>query len=211
MNHPKKPISKIVKYFREISVIVIGVAITLFASNLISNRGVKKDIALSMNAIKIELERNADAFEQYAKLLQKSVRYAHYVRTHNKETVDKDSIEYYAYSGSDGIGWGNPNSHVIPITNAFETLKVSGTMRYISNKEILESIWGIYNGMENAQKFIDKGYEVKGAISMSELQSPEGQGAFPLKLFYTLGWPIHMEEICRYMAEDIREVLLKLE
>ena len=49
-----KSIEKIGKYLREISVVVIGVAITLFASFLLTNSNEKKDIALYLSSLKME-------------------------------------------------------------------------------------------------------------------------------------------------------------
>ena len=92
---------------------MIGVAITLFASNLISDRSVKRDVSLSLNAIKIELKTNANAFENYANGLRKSVGYSNYVLSHDDKSVSKDSIDYYAYSNQDGIGWGEINSQTL--------------------------------------------------------------------------------------------------
>ena len=48
-------IKKIGKFVREISVIVIGVAITLSASYWLSDRNEKRDMALYLTAIKMEL------------------------------------------------------------------------------------------------------------------------------------------------------------
>jgi len=71
MNTQKISMSKFGKYLLEVSIVVIGVAITLCVGYWISMRSVKKDVALSLNAIKIELEQNANAFDNYAKGLKK--------------------------------------------------------------------------------------------------------------------------------------------
>jgi hypothetical protein len=59
MNESKISMKKIGKYLREISVVVIGVAVTLSASYWLGVKSEKRDIALHLHAIKMELEENA--------------------------------------------------------------------------------------------------------------------------------------------------------
>ncbi|MDR3287280.1 MAG: hypothetical protein LBT27_07550, partial [Prevotellaceae bacterium] len=47
---------KIGNYFRELSVVIIGVAVTLFASNAITNAKAQKDLNIQLNAVYAELE-----------------------------------------------------------------------------------------------------------------------------------------------------------
>ena len=202
--------SKIGKYVREISVVVIGVAITLSVSYWISNKSVKKDVALSLNAIKIELERNAIAFDNYANGLHKSTKYANYVQSHDYQSISQDSIIYYSSTDKDGIGWGEINSQTILIKNAFEMLKTSGTMRYIADKELLGSIWEIYSEMENVQKLLDDCFQWKRELRIIELTT-ERNKPVPNQIFYSLGAPIAMERKCREISEEIRKVLSEWE
>ena len=195
------------KYFREISVVVIGVAITLFASYLISNRSVKKDIALSLNAIKIELERNAIAFDEYATLLHKSTRYANYVQSNDAKSISQDSIRYYAYTDEDGIGWGEINQQTVLIKDAFDMFKTSGTMRYVTDKKVLVSIWEIYSKMENTQKMLDECFQLKRDLAIDELTSNKGNAPIPMLRFYSIGAPRMMESKCRQVSEKVKEVL----
>ena len=139
--------SKFGKYLLDISVVVIGVAITLCVGYWISMRSVKKDVALSINAIKIELEQNANAFDDYANRLKKSTRYNNYLRLHDEKSISQDSIEYYAMTDQDGIGWGQSFAPILFTKNAFEMLKTSGTMRYITDRKLLEKIWITYSGL----------------------------------------------------------------
>jgi len=47
---------KIGNYFRELSVVIIGVAVTLYASNAITNAKAQKDLHIQLNAVYAELE-----------------------------------------------------------------------------------------------------------------------------------------------------------
>ena len=59
-------VKKVGKYLREISVVVIGVAITLSASFWINNRNDKRDMNLYLYAIKLELDENIKFLEKEA-------------------------------------------------------------------------------------------------------------------------------------------------
>ena len=58
MNKLKISMSKFGKFDREVSVVVIGVAITLTATLWINKKNEKRDMALYLNAMKIELDEN---------------------------------------------------------------------------------------------------------------------------------------------------------
>jgi hypothetical protein len=211
MNKSKKTFKESIKnsgkYLREVSVVVIGVAITLSIGIWINNRSIKNDVALSLNAIKIELEKNADAFEWCANRLHKSTRYAYYVQSHDEKSISRDSIEYYAMSSNDGIGWGEINTPPIFINNAFEMLKTSGIMRYITDRELLETIWDAYRYMEYSQDFLDNAYKMKMEFRINELMA--GTDIIPNRIFYTLETSYWMEWQCRQVSEKLREVLLE--
>ena len=203
---------------REISVVVIGVAITLFASSWITNRNEKRDMALCLNAIIIELERNANAFDDYAKRLHKSTRYTAYIRSHDEKSVSQDSIMYYSGASDEsdddryGIGWGALQSETLLIKDAFEMFKTFGSMRNVANKEVLISIWEIYNRMENVQRFIDEGFQMKREIAMNELPLRlEGKVNAPMRLFYFISMSQIMESQCKEISEIIRLEISKLE
>ena len=58
---------KILKYLRELSIIIIGVAITAGVGFWINNRNNKKDLESHLIAVKLELEYNAKSLDCYGK------------------------------------------------------------------------------------------------------------------------------------------------
>jgi len=214
MDKSKKSMAKIGIFFREIAVVVLGVGITLSVGVWLNNRSEKRDVALSLNAIKAELETNAIAFEDYAKRLHKSTRYTDYIRSHDEKSISQDSIMYYVYSNEDGIGWSSFTSETVLVTNAFEMLKASGIMRHISNKKLLETIWEIYSKMENSQKFLDDAFQLKKDLCTDELKQvgkERKNATIPMFTFYGLDMSYAMEESCRNTSEEIRKVLSEWE
>ena len=69
MNKSKKTIRPIVKYFRELSIVVVGVAITVGIGLFVNNSNNRKDQKQYLNAIKLELEENAKQFDYITLLL----------------------------------------------------------------------------------------------------------------------------------------------
>ncbi|MCL2650869.1 MAG: hypothetical protein FWD60_07595 [Candidatus Azobacteroides sp.] len=138
---------KIGKYLREISVVVIGVAITLSASYWITNSKEKRDMALYLNTIMLELEANKNILDKTIEQLQSSVKYADYLRSHDKKSLDPDIIKAYSCYYYDA-------TPIIIKTNAFDMFKTSGNMRFVDNKELLLSIWDAYSVLvELSQQF----------------------------------------------------------
>lgn len=213
----KTLLSKIGKYCREVSVVIIGISITLFASHQITNRNIQRNMELGMNAIKIELERNAIAFEDYARRLHRLTRYSQYVRSvAHPRYLNMDSVNYFAVNCADGgIGWGNLSREVVFTTSAFEMFQNLGYMRHMADREQLEILWGIYSDMENVQRFFDDAIRMYNELSLQELQRiEEGRGthgrANTMFTFFSLGKAYGMESWSREMAARIRDVLSQL-
>ena len=60
------------KYLRELSVVVVGIAITFGISNWISNRNSKKDLEEYLNAIRLELNINVEEIDNEINMLDES-------------------------------------------------------------------------------------------------------------------------------------------
>jgi hypothetical protein len=207
-----KSIKNIGQYLRELSVVVIGVAITLSASYLITSKYEKRNLIVYLNAIKLELEENAVSFEHYAKMFQKSVRYANYVQSHDEKSINQDTINYYAQSREDGFGWGLIRSKTVFSKNAFEVFKTSGAISLMDDNELLLSISGVYNSMEELQTFLDMCFQRKAEEATREwYQKAEGKhNPIPMQFFYKSDLPYHMAQDCEVMSELIKGTLSKI-
>ncbi|MDR2146642.1 MAG: hypothetical protein LBE91_09320 [Tannerella sp.] len=152
----KTSFEKFGKYLREVSVVVIGVAITLSVSYWLTGRNDKRDTALYLSAIKLELEENKKIFDHTNQsVIQPGLKYANYLKTHDKKSLNLDSLKLYypqtAYEAS-------------PITfktNAFDMFKTSGNMRLVSDKELLLSIWDTYSLLVEIKGVFDYFSDIK--------------------------------------------------
>jgi len=196
---------RIGKYLREVSVVVIGVAITVGIGLWVNNNNIKKDQKQYLSAIILELKDNAENFDDYAKMLQKSVGYSNYLHSlHDITSINKDSIDYYA-TGS--TGWGNWDPVTLYNEDAFEMFKTSGAMRQIEDKELLLSIWKVYHVMKNVQNSIDNDLQYKKEVAMMENHND----IVRMERFYINNVPYTMKYRCELAAEFIRETVSKLE
>ncbi len=206
---------KIGKYFREISVVIIGVAVTLSASHWISEKNEKKNMKLYLNTMKTELELNAKNFDYYAKWLQKSVRYAEYLKANDKKNLNRDSLRYYSYTDIDGCGYMNfsPWSIHSFITNAFEMFKISSVMSQLSDKELLMHIWNAYTYLEYTRQRIDNNFRMKEDEVMKELELiADGKPVdVPMRIYYSSDMIYLLVRTCETASLKINKTLSELE
>jgi hypothetical protein len=152
--------SKIVKYLREVSVVVIGVAITLSATLWISQKSEKKDLNLYLNAVKMELEENIDKLNKVFEYAQLEINYTNYLLSNDRKLLNVDTLFYYAQACC-------YNNEIFSFkTYAFEMFKTSGIMRLVDDKELLLTLWRVYDALLMQMKILD----VYSELKMEELK-----------------------------------------
>jgi hypothetical protein len=146
----KLSMQKIGKYLRDLSIVVAGIAVTLFVNDRIMKRNEKKDLKLYLTAIKLELEKNIKYLDDLIKDNQISVDYADYLKSHDKKTIKRDTLDVFRVQG----GFYSIRSFPFGM-NAFEMFKSSGMMRLVNDKELLLSIWGAYGTINSIKELLD--------------------------------------------------------
>ena len=208
MNDNPKISMKIGKYLREISVIVIGVAITMSASQWINRQSEKRDIRLYLNSIKMELEEIIPEIDDEIRHLKEVERYADYLWSQGKKSVHPDSIRDWEA----GSIVSQIRSFVLP-TTAFEMFKISGTLRLMEDKELYRSIWTTYNYLEMLQKSHDSYYKTKKDFALKEFQlMMDGNPSdIPMYDFFISHGNSGLLENCQAFSEILKEIVAKLE
>ena len=206
----------IIKWLRELSVVVAGIALTFGITYLVSIKNNNEDMKQYLAAIKMEMEQNADEFDFQARMFNKSVRYANYLKTNNYTSLDKDSLFYYAYTNftdGDGFGYMHFEYPISSMTNAFEMFKTSGVMRQMKNKKLLMLMWQAYTKMEVSKSDIKDCYKIKEEEIKKAMQlEAEGKSIdVPMKMFYSSDIPLAMESMCQRTANILRETISALE
>jgi hypothetical protein len=206
MNFKQKfSISKTGKYFREVSVVVIGVAITLSASYWISNKSEKRDMALYLKAIKLELEENIETLERAIEDLKPSVRYSNYLESLDAKSLNSDSLNSYGAALSVQMYSFQ--------TNAFEMFKSSGVMRFISDKEFLQSLWNMHENIIGIRTISDWYFQEKWSALKQEFPLLiDGQKPKVAPMYYFhLSMPDLILAHYEQTLKKSKEMVLKLE
>jgi len=207
MKKLKFSVQKIGKYLREVSVVVIGVAITLSVSYWITNRTEKNDVALYLEAIKIEMEENIKSLDKEAGDMEYWNSYGHFLTSQNKKSISPDSIKSYDHQGFSSF------REIAFQTSAFEMFKMSGTMRLIDDKELLKSIWTVYRNLESAKWSVNSYYEIKKEYMEKEIPFIlEGTPiSIPLYDFFMIYSNHGADHNCRKVSGELQETIAKLE
>ena len=204
--------NKIGKFFREVLVIVIGIAITLYASHWLSNRSEKRDVVLYLNAIKLELEGNIQDLQKQKEWLQKEVEYANYLKLNDINSVNLDTI--FINYGTNFWGVRKPNCN----NYSFEMFKLSGTMRFIKDKELLLTLWAAYSNLDQIRHYLlEDGFqskieEIKQEMSLLSQTIQDGKlTAIPMYNYYhNTIWPDNMLQNCIFVLELLEKTVLWL-
>jgi hypothetical protein len=206
MKKVKIQMKTIVRYVRDLSIVVAGIAVTLYASDRVTGKSEKRDLALYMNAVKLEVEENIKTLEHHIEILQPSVRYSDYLISHDKDSLDKDTIKSY-YNIC--YNFNGPSFK----TNAFEMLKSSGTMRLVTNKELLLLLWDTYEELDGVKETFDVMFPIKWEDIKKEVTIMlEGKEVkVPMYNFFRLSLPYDMLRPCERALEKSKEVIVMLE
>ena len=213
MNKLKISMSKFGKFAREVSVVVIGVAITLTATLWINKKNEKRDMALYLNAMKIELDENISTIEGSIEYLRPAVEYEKYLKRLDIKSLDEDTLVYYASSCCYVI-----NKFTFK-TNAFEMFKNSGVMRLMDDKELLLSIWAVYTSIVSLNETLQWYFDTKwryvekdflfikgGMLDFSKLTNEA-----PMYNFYNPGLSSSILNGCENVLMSTKEAIAKLE
>lgn len=195
--------NKIGKYLRELSIVVLGVAITLSAGVLINNWNEKRNIDIYLKAIKIELEENMKAIDNWTKYMQDGARYEKYVSSHDNQPLNEDTLTYYAKN----ICYDLIKFEIR--TNAFDVFRNSGAMYLLNDKELVLSIYDSYQIFDRLNEVLLLYYEKKQENVLKELPILRKKGRWLLdaedykKLNYDVPVPMYNFYILHFSSDMI--------
>jgi hypothetical protein len=151
----KQSTAKIGNYLRELSIVIIGVAVTLYAGDVIGNLKEQKDLNLQLAAIYTELEFNLERVDEIINIHK---RHDH-LRESIMENIDhpqqvNDSIN----KPNSGIG---SRASFIYKKGAYEMFINSGAMKLLANRQLLLEITECYIWLESTKEGSQRYYEAK--------------------------------------------------
>jgi hypothetical protein len=208
MKKTKLSTKTIVRYIRDFSIVVAGIAVTLYVNYKVTNKGEKRDMNLYLNAIKIELEENIKELDKAVAFSQREVRYAEYIGSHNKESVEKDTVNSYVDV------FFSVQIYTFKM-NAFDMFKYSGTMRLMDNKELLLSIWDIYDNLSAVYESMEWVGKAKWEDLRKELsvliENDMKITGIPMYNYYHSGFAQNTLKNCEELRQKLKELAEKLE
>jgi DNA gyrase/topoisomerase IV subunit B len=212
MNKEKFSMKIIVRYIRDLSIVVAGIAVTLYASYQVTGKSEKRDMKLYLNSIIMEMEENIKVLDEAMEYIQPSLRYSEYLQTHDKESLNEDTIISYA------TAFFTSQSFTFK-TNAFEMFKGSGSMRLMNDKELLLSIWDVYVELADLKQFFDWYHKIKTddlikeAASMIVVENKTlilKKSTVPLYNFYLIGLPQNVPTECERVLIKSKDLVGRL-
>lgn len=200
---------KAIKYLRELSIVVVGIAITLGLNNLLTVRNEKKDMQLYLNAIKLELEANSAEIDRWITIAKREADYTRYLAEHDVKALDPDTIKYYS-------DFCYQMSTFPDQSDAFEMFKTSGSMRFIKDKDFLMDIWRAYGQLDFLKNHIDVFYnknkleEIRKEIQLEKEGEPV---TVPLYDFFMSPYDHtdNLQRICEVTNEVLEKTITKIE
>ncbi|MDR2121108.1 MAG: hypothetical protein LBP64_09605 [Tannerella sp.] len=205
---PETVVKKAGAYVRELSIVVVGIAITLSLNNRLATSSERKDTALYLDAVKLELETNLEAINLTTEMVEEEVRYSRYLLSCDKNALDPDSIRLYAR-----------NCYVVSsksfTSDAFEMFKISGNMRFITDKDVLLSVWKAYAFLEEHKEMWEvhhNKYKLEETTKELKLMREGKPVAVPMYEFYAspIEYTTNMLYNCNDVAWMLKEAAAKI-
>lgn len=151
---------KFPKYLREVSVVIIGVAVTLYAGGVINGIEEKKDLSLQLNAVYTELEENC-------KRLDVIIEY-HREHEHLRNYLFRVVADSGAYNNDSIMKYDRVLSSIVPFSykrGAFDMFVNTGAMRLLSDRNQLLEITESYAMLDEFKQDNDRVFELKTQIA----------------------------------------------
>ena len=95
--------SSLLRYLRELSIVILGVAVTFTGGSLFNSRNVDKQLKYYFYAIKLEMEDNLQHVDSLALFLEYSEDFAKYLQQTPVNQLNPDSISKWEWD--DGHQW----------------------------------------------------------------------------------------------------------
>ena len=148
---------KLGSYFRELSIVIIGVTVTLFAGNVISHISEKKEARTQLNNVYSELEGNLLRVGQLMDYYEKRQQLSDFLWDYHKHPEKK--LDDETYSRYNAIL--NEKYSFNYRKGAYDSFITGGGMKLLKNKTFLLDIAECYEMMEEIKSGHDQLMELR--------------------------------------------------
>lgn len=139
----KRTSSTFFKYLRDLSIVIVGVFITLWITNIVSDRTKRNEVNRAMALIKTELEENLQSLDRAQQKWETEQRAYGLVRKeiNHVDRIHADTLDKYKKVIGD--------KHSLAVNNdSYEVFKSSLLMQHIKDKDFLRDLSKIYGSLE---------------------------------------------------------------
>ncbi|MDR0660766.1 MAG: hypothetical protein LBG19_08195 [Prevotellaceae bacterium] len=161
----KFKVPKFVKYIRALSIVIVGVLITLSITSYISRKAKEKEVKELMTLIKIELQENLESIERVQQKYETEQRVFALIRQQidNLEKIPADTLKQHR-NILGGI------HRVLSEKDSYEVFKSSLLMPYVKDKNFLRRLAKTYREIETISDQLERYTTMKanGANEMVE-------------------------------------------
>ncbi len=136
----------IMKYLRELSVVIIGVFVTLWITSVISDNAKQNEVDRMMKLVQTELEENLQSIEWSQRKWETEQRVYQLIRQHisHVEAIPLDTLETYRKVIGD--------IHSLAVNaDSYEVFKSSLLTQYIKDKDFLRALSQTYGSLGGIQ------------------------------------------------------------
>lgn len=168
-------------YFRQLSIVVVGIVVTFLGSDLISNHSRQKEVRTTMQMVIEELKYNKLQLKDFGKAYEMDRQMAIKLveNDFNTENIPMDTLQKYERFFA-GIYTFNYT------TDALEVLKSSSLMQQVSDKRLLLDILRTYDKLKSTSVEINSYCDLKKevlfsySLSMNESERVQTRNNFKL-------------------------------
>lgn len=147
---------KIKDYFRQLSIVIVGIVLTFLASDAISYQSKQKEVKEITGMIKGELTDNLKSLYFLQSRLKLERNLYNLIRKHlyDFSSLPPDTLQkYQSLPGND--------YRTLFKTQSFDVFKNSDLIPHIKNKVFLNNLFSCYNSLQFSQEWINTYYNDK--------------------------------------------------
>lgn len=163
-------------YFRQLSIVVLGVLVTFVGSDIISGYYKQKEVTAVMNLVRAELQYNEEQLAGIQKVAMAEMRLFRILKEHDYrcDDIPQDTLGYY-------LGAFNSMNVLNYSDQALQVLKGSSLMQHVGDKEFLVSLLNTYQAGELFEERMRYYFNRKSAVWAEFLKA---QSLEDINLFY---------------------------
>ncbi len=147
---------KIFSYFRELSIVIIGVLVTLAITDKVNESSKQKEVKETLQLVQLELQNNLEQLEKMKTIHHEDTRMLRVFRNHLKDikAIPADTLMKYPNLFGRILEFN-------PKKDAYDVFKSSALMQYVKDKVLILELMTCYSALSEIENAIHIYSEMK--------------------------------------------------